>query len=227
MRRLFALFLLLFVGGIASAANEQHAVIRIPSHGASATVIQTGPGTTYILGCAHAYEGTSRNKKMVFDIPSLHKSTPKNHESVLLAVDYKRDLSLVLLKDGPLDFVCPIAPKDWVPSANVHSIGYDEMKIPPQDKTATIVGDDGLRWLTKEMPWHGRSGGGLIDMTVGRLIGVVQGYETTGQRHGLYINTRTIWQFLEPRMGTAAPPPQSQSFPFPQQFPRPRPPCRT
>ena len=49
------------------------------------------------------------------------------------------------------------------------------------------------------VPWHGRSGGALIDRDAGCLIGVVQGYEIGGERRGLYVSHEAILKFLGKR----------------------------
>jgi hypothetical protein len=196
-RILLALVLLAVSINGAWAANEQYAVVRIPSHGASATVIDTGPGYSWILGCGHAYQGSDRNKKMVFDIRRTAKGEPKQVGSWLMDVDYQMDLSLVLLGEGPLDFVAPVGPHSHSPQGHqILSCGFDEMKFPMHQDKATILSDQGGTWYTKERPWHGRSGGGLIDVTSGCLIGVTQGYETEGPRRGMYVDLITIQKFI-------------------------------
>src|SRR5579864_7891146 len=45
-----------------AATSITNAVVRIPSHGASATVIYTDRGKTLLLGCGHAYQGGERFK---------------------------------------------------------------------------------------------------------------------------------------------------------------------
>ncbi len=199
--------LLLLLCTSAYAANEQWAVVRIPSHGASATVIATQPGRTWLLGCGHAYQGADRNKPMAFDIATMRPAQPKKVSSHLLTVDYQLDLSLVLLDEGPLEFVAKVAPPGHDPRGHqILSCGFDEMKFPMHQEPATILRDDGHIWWTKEMPWHGRSGGGLLDMTSGCLIGVVSGYDLPhpGYRshpndpacHGMYVDLRSIHTFL-------------------------------
>jgi hypothetical protein len=195
---------------LALAANEQYAVVRILSHGASATVIDTGPGYTWLLGCGHAYEGADRSRPMVFDLARRVAQPRKTVCSQLLALDYRMDLSLVLLSEGPVDYVARVAPLGHsVVGHAILSCGFDEMKFPMHQDYATILRNDNGRWITREMPWHGRSGGGLIDMTSGFLIGVVQGYDLPEEFytprshtydplcHGLYVDLKTIQRFLQ------------------------------
>ncbi len=220
------------------AANEQYAVVRIPSHGASATVIATQPGRTWLLGCGHAYQGQDRYKPMVFDIAQVTKREPRKITSRLLHVDYQADLSLVLLDDGPMDFVAHVAPSGHsIVGHTILSCGFDEMTFPMHQPRATILRDDGTTWWTQEMPWHGRSGGGLIDSTSGYLIGVVQGYSTPGPSYrshpddprckGMYVNLRTVQAFIANYNGSSPSTPQPKQFSpqFRPSQPRPTQPC--
>src|SRR5262249_44563132 len=125
----------------------------------------------------------------------------------LLDVDYDTDLSLVLLEDGPLPYVAPVAPAGHRPGAHVLSIGYDEMKWPAQQRATTLIGFTATTTYTREWPGHGRSGGALLDADKGWLIGVVQGYEVTGQRRGMYVSHTSILRFLERQRTAKALPP--------------------
>jgi hypothetical protein len=230
MRNFFSLVLIILSAALAQAAGED-AVIRIPSHGASATVIDTGKGYTWILGCGHAYQGADRNKPMRFDIPTAHPGPDKRLGSRLVKVDYDADLSLVLLNDGPLDFVAPVAFPGWKEwKHKILSVGYDEMKTPPQKKVANIISESDGRYYTREKPWHGRSGGGLIDTDRGMLVGVVQGYEVpfeSNQTRGMYVSLGTIQRFLRSMNPQQQPQQQlQQQFQIPEQWqPRKSAPC--
>jgi hypothetical protein len=207
MKRIFTFLsvaaVFLGLGASQGTAAPPDAVVRISSHGASATVIHTEKGRSLLLGCAHAYQGKDRTKQMALDIPTPDKPTaPKQNAITLLAVDYELDLSLVELKDGPLPYVCPVAPKNHRPSRNILSVGYDEMKWPSTQKAATILGSTATHTFTRERPWHGRSGGALIDLENSYVIGVVQGYETSGERRGMYVSLEAIHKFLTKAQGT-------------------------
>ena len=195
---LFSALALAAVLGRAGAAPPPavNAVVRIPSHGASATVIETGPGYTLLLGCAHAFEGSDRTKPIQLDVPVPCAGQPEQARIRLMAVDYQADLSLVELEDGPLPFVLPVAPPGHRPGNAIWSVGYDEMRWPATAVPATILAVSGSTTFTRERPGHGRSGGALIDADAGRLIGVVQGYETAGQRRGMYVAHAVILRFL-------------------------------
>jgi hypothetical protein len=170
-------------------------VVCLPSHGASGTVIHTESGRSLILSCAHAFEGKARTTPVTLDVPCLRPGPPRKGRIRLLAVDYALDLSLLELNDGPLDYVCPVAPAGHRPGRCL-SVGYDEMRLPARRASASLIGSDRGITFTREMPWHGRSGGALIDRDNGYLIGVVQGYEVGGARRGLYVSHEAILKFL-------------------------------
>ncbi|HEV3443742.1 MAG TPA: trypsin-like peptidase domain-containing protein, partial [Gemmataceae bacterium] len=121
---------------------------------------------------------------------------------VVIAVDARRDLSLLRYNDGPFPFVSPVA------AAGFHagpclSVGYDELKIPAQCRPATILESQGTVTFTRERPWHGRSGGGLIDRKTGSLVGVVSAYtgpsnhrELCPGEKGVYVRHESVLAFL-------------------------------
>jgi hypothetical protein len=163
---------------------------------------------------------------MVLDIPVTPdgeggKSSPA--EIKLLAVDYERDLSLVRLNVGPLPYAAPVAAREYGYGRNVVSAGYDHMEGETvAHVTILAVGSDRGTTYTRERPIPGRSGGGLLDLDNGRLVGVVQGYELAGQRRGMYVSLSSVLAFLgkqgwgeEKRTGLYQLPP----FPLPQRCP--------
>jgi len=181
-----------------------YAVVRIKSHGASATVIETSQGRSLLLGCGHAYMGEIRAKPMTVDVQSPNTDgTPKKAAIRLLAVDYQADLSLVELGDGPLAYVAPVAPAGHQPRLAI-SAGYDDMTWPATVRLATILRTGARDTMTRERPWHGRSGGGLIDAETGYLIGVVSGYTGPKNRQevypgstGVYVSHEAVLRFLQ------------------------------
>jgi len=201
MKRL-CLLLCAFVLDLDVQAKGEHAVVRIPSHGGSGTVIATTQGHSLILSCAHMLQGAARHKPMALDVPVPTKPAhPGKVGVVVLDVDYKSDLSLIRLNHGPLPYVCPVAPAGHRPG-NVLSVGYDNMQMPPQMRPATIVSSQGRITWTKQKPWHGRSGGGLIDADAGLLIGVVQAYETSPGGRGMYASHSAVLAFLAKQQGS-------------------------
>ncbi len=196
------LFLLL---GLRCCAAPRDAVVRLISHGASATVIHTEPGRTLVLGCAHAFEGKDRYKPIVIDAPDPAPGALKRGGNRLLAVDYQADLSLVEMQVGPLPYVCPVAPAGHRPG-QLLSVGYDQMRWPATARPATLLGSDAQHSYTREKPWHGRSGGALLDIASGTVVGVVSGYseerrqlfavEVTPQGRGIYVSHEAILRFL-------------------------------
>jgi hypothetical protein len=192
---ILTVFVCLLLWGRAPAASKD-AVIRIPSHGASGTIIATASGRTLILGCAHMLRGRMADKPLVFDVPSPSPGVPLHVGTRVLAVDYAADLSLMELNAGPLAYVCPIAPAGFRPSVCL-SVGYDEMRLPAQVRLARITGSDSEMTYTRERPWHGRSGGALIDEQSGYLVGVVIGYEAPPNGRGIYVSHASILSFVE------------------------------
>ncbi len=161
-----------------STEELTHAVVRLSSHGASATVIATQTGRTLLLSCGHAFRGADRAKAILVDAPHPAAGRP-----------------------GPLPFVAPVAPAGHSPGSHLLSVGFDEMKWPATKKSARLWrgpegGTDSAVTHTFERPWHGRSGGALLDLDTGHLIGVVSGYEVSGQRRGIYASHGAILRFL-------------------------------
>lgn len=184
------------------AANEQHAVVMLPSHGCSATVIDTGPGYSWLLGCGHAYSSQADySKKMKFDIPMANPGQERKATSFIVAFDSEVDLSLVQLNIGPLDYKAPVAWEGWHEwNHRLLSVGYDEMKQPATMKQAHILKEEHDVYFTREKPWHGRSGGALIDLDSGYLVGVVSGYENpykSPNTRGVYVSLPAIQKFLK------------------------------
>lgn len=180
-----------------------HAVVRQPSHGASATVIWTGQGKSYILGCGHAYpDEQAKRKKIGLDVPTPNPSaTPKEARPKLIALFFNggnpdADLSLIELPDGPLAYVMPVAPEGFKPGANTRSAGYDGMKLPGVN-VATHIVSFGAPTLTREQPIPGRSGGALFDADKGYLIGVCTGYEVLPRGRGIWVRHSAIVAFLK------------------------------
>jgi hypothetical protein len=183
--------ILVVLAGLAEAQGE-HAVVRIPSHGGSGTVIETRPGRSLILSAAHLFSGSNRYKRMTFDMPSPAPGQAQRVESRLLALDSQMDLSLIEIDVGPLPYVCAVAPQGYRPGECI-SVGYDNMRLPPQKRPAHIASQSGPTTFTRERPWHGRSGGALIDRSRGYLVGVVSGYSST---RGVYASHSAVLSFL-------------------------------
>ncbi len=194
--RFLTLYLLLLLPSIATAQEHPaFAVLRFTSHGGSGTVVKTMEGKTWILSCAHMFEKGADKKPIYTDgyRQDKAKAGPSAHR--LLGLDFNMDLSLVEVDNGPM-YCIPIAPEGFTPGSHIGSYGYDEMKWPITAKRATIINTTGQVTWTREKPWHGRSGGGLIDLESKVLVGVVQGYEVGGAGRGMYISHATILKFM-------------------------------
>jgi hypothetical protein len=197
-RSVLAAFLLLYAADWVSAQHPEavHAVVRLPSHGASATVIATQPGRTLLLSCAHAFEGADLRKPVTVDMPASHPLAPQPAGIVVLKMDYAADLSLLQLNAGPVDFVATVASDPIGASSHLVSVGYDGMRLPAAQVPTRLLTQTASTTYTIERPGHGRSGGALLDLDTGCLVGVVQGYEVTGWRRGMYVSHRAIVNFL-------------------------------
>jgi hypothetical protein len=161
------------------APPSARAVVQIPSHGGSGTVVFTWPGRTLVLTCAHLWSGpadTGRRPVILAPAPT-SSPAPKAVGTRLLAMDRPNDFALVVIGDGPLPFVAPVPVGSYEPDRVCYSVGYDEMRRPPQVRPARIVAREGSRYLTDTRPWHGRSGGALIEARTGYLVGVVTAYQ--------------------------------------------------
>src|SRR5262249_10426916 len=210
-RLLLTVLLCLAVPSLLSAqsrADLSRAVVRLPSHGASATVIATAAGRSWLLSCGHAFQGVDRTRPIVIDAPAQEPSgRPKMVGIQVVDVDYDNGVSLIVLHDGPLDYVAPVAAAGHVPGRRLLSVGYDDMRLPATERPATLLLSAGCLTFTRERPWHGRSGGALLDLDAGCLIGVGAGYERTGQRRGMYVAHAAILDFLSRRQRGSAPQP--------------------
>jgi hypothetical protein len=224
----------LAVGPAPAPAAPADAVVQLPAQGGSGTVVWTGPGKTYILTAGHMFSGHAQGQKVQVVAPDPRPGSPRAGGAPrCVGVDASADLALVEMQAGPLPYVCPIAPAGHRPG-RLLSVGYDEMRWPAQQRPAhllhlpstgsytlalecgllhgyltprrEILQEDGRNFLlTQELPWHGRSGGGLIDVDSGYLIGVVSGYRGTDPDHwretkpgcaGVYGSTAAIQRFV-------------------------------
>jgi hypothetical protein len=230
--RLSSLFLFLWAGlasAFEPASDPALASVRIKSHGASGTIIATQKGKSWILGCAHMHLDSfgrpseeSRKKELRIDGPNQPYADNKKAKARLLAWDHELDLSLIEIDNGPFYYV-PVAKQGHKPGAKIRSVGYDDMKWPVTNAVATLL-SQGPRWTyAVEKPWHGRSGGGLIDVEGRVLVGVVHGYEVKKDGRGIYVSHEAVLQFLA-KHGKSAPvqPPSPPPLPQFQELSRPR-----
>jgi hypothetical protein len=206
----------LILAGFARA-DVTDSVVMLPSHGGSGTVIFSEPGRTIILSCAHMFQGRDRSKPLKFDVPHPTPGQPQSAKARVLSVDYRADLSLIELPAGPLPYVAPVAPPGYRPGNRIVAVGYDEMKQPPQKRPTQILREEGGIYWTIQRPWHGRSGGGLIDTERGWCVGVCHAYtgppnhrELHRGAEGMYVSHQAICSFL-----------RSAGWPLPSSTPQP------
>ncbi len=184
------------------AHDPTRAMVRVKSHGASGTVIATREGRSWSLSCAHMIldpknqvNREALERVLRLDGPPQPQAIHSKANARIVAYDVQLDLSLIEIDNGPFLYI-PVAPKGFKPGQNIQSLGYDDLKWPLTVKSATILGTSGDTTYTAEKPWHGRSGGALIDADANVLIGVVQGYEVRPRSRGLYVSHDAILRFL-------------------------------
>jgi hypothetical protein len=200
-------------------SDPYFAVVRIKSHGASGTIISTAPGRSWILSCCHMFYGAGDRidqslirKKIVIDGPPQPYATKHPSQVRVVATDANHDLSLLEIDNGPFNYV-PVAPAGFKPGRNVASAGYDSMKWPITRHHATILIELGDWTYTREKPLPGRSGGGLVDLDARVLIGVVNGYELSGQRRGIYVSHEAVIKFMNRNRERMTPKPATPPAP--------------
>ncbi len=152
------------------------------------------------FGAHDTLDAQLTNKRIVIDGPAQPQASPHLASARLLAADSDHDLSLIEIANGPFHYV-PVAPAGFRPGPRLVSVGYDEMKWPITSRPATLLLTVGTWTYTRQKPWHGRSGGGLIDVDAHCLIGVVNGYEMSGQERGIYVSHASILGFLAQNQG--------------------------
>ena len=222
--RLFLVLLTLLLLAVPGWADPQDAVMRLKSHGASGTVIYSDGTRSLILSCAHMFldrnnreSAAMRNKPIVMDGTPGATAPTRLGKTRVLAIDSQLDLSLIEV-DIAMPYVAPVAaiPKT---GRRLISVGYDDMKWPVTNRPATITQDRGDTTLTREKPWHGRSGGALLDRDTGELVGVVSGYGSgrfvfeiaasnrgnwreIGDGYGVYVSHAAILRFVAKTMNS-------------------------
>lgn len=181
------------------------AVVMIPSHGTSGVIISSAPGKTLVLTVAHGGDFDRRPRVVIPQAAPAGPPIPANARWV--AWDKRADVALIQLDVGPFAGVAPVARAGSDLPRVAISCGYDEMRVPAHLDPAHVVEVDRDGIWTAEKPWHGRSGGPLIDPRTGQVVGLVQGY-TGGHSpnppgRGVYIPLPVLNAFLA-RAGTSA-----------------------
>jgi hypothetical protein len=137
------------------------------------------------------FEGSDARKKIRVMVPNPNPNNPQAVGIVLIGVDSDLDLALIKMNVGPLANVAPVPGLWYKEKKQCLSVGYDNMKMPFVQRPATIVRTDNVRTWTQEKPWHGRSGGALLDGQF--CIGIVSGYTAT---NGFYSSHQALVSFL-------------------------------
>jgi hypothetical protein len=216
---LFCALLLLHLLCDDVGAAPPDAVVRIPSHGCSGTIIATGPGESWVLTCAHAFAGRARSKPLTIDVPSPSggRTSGSRAKPEIVRLDEQGDLCLIRLPAGPLDYFAPVAESAPGVGEIVEAVGYEEMRKPAYRMRTRIVGEGDHFTLTSERPIPGMSGGPLL--AGGSVVGTCTGYESTRYGRGLFVRLYVVRGFLGfelrvPRGGFARPYPRYAPAPF-------------
>jgi hypothetical protein len=218
-KMLYGVFILLG-SALPANADPADAVVRISSHGCSGTVIATGPGQTWVLTCAHAFEGGDRHKPLSIDMPAPlegHEQRGGSRPRVV-KVDYRADLCLIRLDAGPLPFWAGVGDVPPRPGDAFWAVGHAGMKWPGNRSTVHVIDVEGQWTHTAERPRSGDSGGPLLDRS-GALVGTCTGFESGTRGRGMYVSLPTIRRFLglqEEKLFRGQPltPSRPQSRPF-------------
>jgi hypothetical protein len=177
----------------------------------SGTVIAVEQGRSSVLTCAHLFGGG--NGRILLDAPMPNAGAPAQVGVRLVQLDHAADLALVEV-GAALPYTCPVGETT---GRRLLSCGYDYARGYPGTRTlATPLGVRG-NWLwTRELPVDGRSGGPLIDVERGTLVGVCHGYQCTPYGcSGMYVCLDSIHEFLGSRGGSPPPARQPPSFSCP------------
>jgi hypothetical protein len=167
----------------------------------SGTVIDARPGASQVLTCAHLWKNRSGQPlnlascRTMLDAPAAAVCGPRQVGVRLVALDHDRDLALLEV-GAQLPYVCPVG---TVTGRRLLSCGYDYAQgWPGVRKYATPLEQAGNWLFTAEAPVDGRSGGPLIDLDRGTVVGVCHGYQDLGpsRRDGIYVCLDSIRAFL-------------------------------
>jgi hypothetical protein len=178
-------------------ADPADAVVRIPSHGCSGTVIATGPGETWIITCAHGWEGRDASKPLAVDAPWPAAGQQRDSGTGVRVVklDHEADLCLIRLPRGPLPYFAPVGEIEPRPGQTVYAVGHAAMRWPANRAAYTVVDLDGQWTHTRQRPAPGDSGGPLLDAS-GNLVGTCTGFEGGRGGRGMYVRLLLIRRFL-------------------------------
>lgn len=186
---------------------------RWREHTFSGVVVDRTSRCAWVLTVAHGFESRSGRYMLAIDAPWPRNAAPQIVRMRITKIDKAMDLAVVKLETGNLPNVCYVATRPPLAGARCTSVGYTEDDDDPSLEDATIT-EQGRLTVTKEAPWHGRSGGALIDAS-GRLVGLAAAYDPAGCPYneerepakfkawvlryapGYWISHQTIWKFMQ------------------------------
>ena len=138
-------------------------------------IVGTEPGYFWVLTASHCVsDGGPVAVHLIWRDGKSHPGkswAPKQ----LVARIRSDDVALLKIKrDGPVPGALPIRPDLFEPPAPVLSLGCDNAEYPWMWE-GNIIGTQADSWVTDVQPWHGRSGGPLIDQQ-GYVVGICSAY---------------------------------------------------
>ncbi len=164
----------------------------------SGTVIDSRPGRSIVLTCAHIFRDIS--KQAVVEVDLFDGEESRTYQGKILSYNLEADVGLIAIATSdPIPSIPLIPASDALrKGAEVFGIGCGGGKRPvrlPMRVTALnrYLGPDNIECTV--VPQQGRSGGGLFD-TQGRLVGVCFAADPKSAR-GLYAGIRPIRQILQ------------------------------
>lgn len=165
----------------------------------SGTVIESRPGRSLVLTCAHIVQEIGKSPDIDVHIFSEGSSSPKSYKGRVVAQDIKSDVGLIEVRcPGPLTVV-PIAAEDNAPQVGqpVFSYGCGRGSIPTREDMEVVElnrYDGAANIECSTTPEGGRSGGGLFNAR-GEVIGICSAADKD-LNEGIYAGPAAIFAML-------------------------------
>jgi hypothetical protein len=154
----------------------------------SGVIVKVTDDSTYILTANHVTSGsTSIVVEQMTLVDGVMVPKVLKYKTSVVASEPGRDLSLIRVMHRVDCQPVGVRPEQPPVGIKVLSSGCDNGDLPWLWE-GTLVGDEDGTDLTDRKPWHGRSGGPLVDQE-GRLVGICSAYS---QWHGLFKDAPAI-----------------------------------